>query len=444
MELKSCPKVYQKETHRSRSPDETFGFVEGLIETAGITRVADITKLDRLNIPVFSCIRPGAAYGAISVYNGKGVTPVAARVSAIMEGLERYSAELTKDDVKELFMMKYPDLKEKEKCPDPVELILPDETDPDAEIPWVCGEELILELLKNSAESDSDNSKNTGSCPGNMNSYSLKLSPVLVPANAVYHPMPSPYYSLFRTNTNGIASGNTLEEAVYHALCEVIERDAWSLCEANKTGGRAIIDIDDEDICRLLSLFENAGVHVVLRDITSDIGIPTIAAIADDVTLKDPSLLCLGMGTHSSPKIAVFRALTEVAQSRATQIHGAREDTTVADFRKQMGYERTKRLNAKWFLESEKISFSEIPCLSHRDFLDEIKETVLRLNEAGLSSVIVKDLTRPELGIPVVRVIVPGLEIFAMDSTRAGLRFKEARAKVGRTGERRRRYVPET
>ncbi|MDV0446534.1 hypothetical protein MsAg5_03790 [Methanosarcinaceae archaeon Ag5] len=432
MELKSCPKVYQKETHRSKSPDETFGCVEGLVEVAGITRVADITKLDRLDIPVFSCIRPGAAYGAISVYNGKGVTPIAARVSAIMEGLERYSAELTRDDVPDLFMMTYPDLKNKENCLDPVELILPDESDPDAEIPWVPAEELTLSLNADSAD------------PDNIDSYTLQVSPILVPANAVYHPMPSQYNSLFRTSTNGIASGNTLEEAVYHAMCEVIERDAWSLCEANKTGGRIIVDIDDEDIGRLLSRFEEAGVQVVLRDITSDVGVPTIAAIADDIELKDPSLLCLGMGTHSSPKIAAFRALTEVAQSRATQIHGAREDTTVADFRKQMGYERTKRLNAKWFDESDKIAFADIPCISHVDFLDELKETILRLNRAGLPTVIVKDLTRPELGIPVVRVAVPGLESFAMDQTRAGIRFKEERNKVARTGERRRRYVPET
>ncbi|WP_338098243.1 YcaO-like family protein [Methanolapillus ohkumae] len=455
MELKSCPKVYQKETHRSKPPAETFACVEGLVEIAGITRVADITKLDRLDIPVFSCIRPSAAFGAISVYNGKGVTPIAARVSAIMEGLERYSAELTREDVPQLFLQSYPELSGKEKCVDPVEFILPNESDPDTPIPWILGDEMTIVPKSDSNTRSRDDPKTTSiigsaihpatdSESSDTNSYLLQITPVLIPAHAVYHPMPSQYYPLFRTGTNGIASGNTLEEAVYHALCEVIERDAWSLCEANKTGGRVIVDIDDEDICRLLSQFEKAGVFVLLRDITSNLGIPTIAAIADDITLKDPALLCLGMGTHSSPKIAALRALTEVAQSRATQIHGAREDTTLADVRKQMGYERTKRLNAKWFDESEKISFSAIPCVSHDDFLDEIKETILRLNKAGLSSVLVKDLTRPELNIPVVRVVVPGLESYAMDSTRAGFRFKEERAKIQNTGERRRRYVPET
>jgi ribosomal protein S12 methylthiotransferase accessory factor len=66
------------------------------------------------------------------------------------------------------------------------------------------------------------------------------------------------------------------------------------------------------------------------------------------------------------------------------------------------------------------------------------------LGHAGLQTVIVKDLTRPELNIPVVRVIVPGLESFAIDSSRFGLRGKEARGKSAKTAGRVKKYVPET
>ncbi|MBZ3935624.1 YcaO-related McrA-glycine thioamidation protein [Methanimicrococcus blatticola] len=420
MEFKSCKKLYRKETHRIKSPEETFEIVEPLTEVAGITRVADITKLDRLNIPVFSCIRPGAADGAISVYNGKGVTPIAARVSAIMEGMERYSAELQQDD--QLVTGKYPVLAEEFEVLDPVELILPEAVDPDAVIPWTPAYEILF----------ADDGE------------TLLLEELLVPAAAIYHPLPSHYYSVFRTGTNGIASGNALEEATFHAMCEVIERDAWSLCEAEKTGGRLIVDIDDADILNLINTFKEAGVDVFLRDITSDIGLPTIAAIADDVELKDPTLLCLGMGTHSSPKIAALRALTEVAQSRATQIHGAREDATIADVRKQIGYDRTKRLNAKWFDESATVQWNALKDISTDDFLDEIKNTVRALNRVGLQTVIVKDLTRPELGIPVVHVIIPGIEAYAIDSDRMGVRCKAARSKAAKTGGRVRKYVRET
>ena len=420
MELKSCQKLYRKETHRVKSPEETFEIVDSLTEAAGITRIADITKLDRLNIPVFSCIRPAAADGAISVYNGKGVTAIAARVSAIMEGLERYSAELqAKDDV---IVGKYPVLAEKNEVLDPVELILPEGTDPDAALPWSSCYEILF------AEDGS-----------------LLLEELLVPAAAVYHPLPPQYYSIFRTGTNGIASGNAIEEAFFHALCEIIERDAWSICESEKTAGKMITDMDDPDISGLLRSFEEAGVAVVLRDITSDIGLPTIAAVSDDLSLKDPTLLCLGMGTHSSPKIAALRALTEVAQSRATQIHGAREDATIADVRRQIGYERTKRLNAKWFDDTETVRFSDLKDISSDDFLDEIKNTIRLLNNVGLQTVLFKDLTRPELNIPVVRAIVPGLESFAIDSSREGLRCKTARMNAAKKGRGRiQKYVRET
>ena len=108
---------------------------------------------------------------------------------------------------------------------------------------------------------------------------------------------------------------------------------------------RAVVNIDDPTLLDMQKKFADAQVEVTVRDITSDIGIPTMAAVADDVLLKDPSLLTIGIGTHTSARIAVMRALTEVAQSRLTQIHGAREDTTIADLRKKMGYDRAKRIN---------------------------------------------------------------------------------------------------
>jgi ribosomal protein S12 methylthiotransferase accessory factor len=125
--------------------------------------------------------------------------------------------------------------------------------------------------------------------------------------------------------------------------------------------------------------------------------------------------------------VAVLRALTEVAQSRLTQIHGAREDTVQADIRKQIGYERTKRLNRHWFENGEMKDFGDIPSFESDDFLDDIEYMEKKLEEAGLERVIVVELTREEIGIPVVRVIVPGLEIAAVDSERVGKRCRNAR-----------------
>jgi ribosomal protein S12 methylthiotransferase accessory factor len=391
MILTSCIKKYRDDTHRAVPPEETLLAAEAKLPAAGITRVADITNLDRIGIPVFSSIRPMADRGAISVYNGKGATPTEARVSAMMEGLERYSAEVRD---RELEIKSFSQM---DGALDPRLLILPEGADPDAMIPWVPGWDIM-----NDEE-------------------------ILVPANAVFHPLPSDYKRLFRTNTSGLASGNVIEEAIFHGLAEVIERDAWALVEATRRMGPLISEVENDLAKGLLEKFAAAEVDVYLRDITSDIGVATCAAASDDVRLRDPTLLTTGMGTHTSAAVAVLRALTEVAQSRLTQIHGAREDTTIADFRRQIGYDRTRRLNKHWFASDETRSFADVPSFESDDFLQDIRYMCRKLEEAGLERAIVVDLTREEIGIPVVRVIVPGLEISAVDPERVGKRCKNAR-----------------
>lgn len=400
IELTSSPKVYCGQTERSTTPEETLRSIEALTTVAGITRVAEITDLDRIKIPVYSCIRPTAADGAISVYNGKGGTAVEARVAGIMEGIERYSAEAVPRD---LTSVSYEVLSRTCDAVDPADLILPKTTDRRMELPWVDA----WDITHNAS--------------------------VMVPLCAVIHPNPHYLPALFRSSSNGIASGNTLEEAVFYALTEVIERDSWSLVEITRDTGPAVTGLTGA-AAAMLAKFTAAGVEVTLKDITSDLGIPTIAAVADDVTLKDPRLLTIGMGTHTNPEIAVIRALSEVAQSRATQIHGAREDATIAAFREMMGYDRVKRMNSYWFCVDATRPFSELPGCATPDFLTDIHAIIDRLNAAGLDRVIVADLTDPELNVPVVRVIVPGLECFTIDNERRGARCTDA--------ERRRLHRP--
>ena len=392
MKLRSCIKKYKTDTHRAFSPEETLDRIAPKMELAGITRVADITNLDRIGIPVFSSIRPAADKGAISVYNGKGATPAEARVSAMMEGIERYSAEVHD---REVLVESYSKLKADMNAVDPRDLAPPQESNPDMAIPWVSGFDLI------------------------------RKEEVMVPASGVFHPLPMNYPQLFRTNTNGLASGNVLEEAVFQGLSEVIERDAWSLVEAVKRTGPLVTDVEDGLAAGLIEKFASAEVEVRIKDITSDIGVPTIAAASDDLQLKDPALLTIGMGTHTSAEVAVLRALTEVAQSRLTQIHGAREDTTTADFRRQIGYERTKRLNRHWFEDIGTKSFGEIESQDSEDFLDDINLMLRRLEASGMDRAIVVDLTREEIGVPVVRVMVPGLEQSAVDPDRRGQRWRD-------------------
>ncbi len=394
--LGPAPKKYTKDGHRIMDPASTLRKVEPLCSVAGITRVADITGLDRVGIPVFSSIRPEAETGSITVYNGKGATKDQAKVSAIMEGLERYCAEvrgmrMLRDSVENVLASTF--------AVDPRSLILPRRTELHLmyqPIAWIGGVDLV------------------------------EMEEILVPASAVFHPYSQPEdLPLFRTNTNGLASGNSMEEAVLHGICEVIERDAWSICEAGKRAKADLALGDDTGLSsELLARFTMNGVEIHLKDLTSDIGVPTFGAASDDIETRDPILLTMGMGSHLSPEIAVVRALTEVAQSRLTQIHGAREDTVDGKGRQQLGYDRVKRINRMWFDSSgTERNVGSIVALDTPDIYDDIQVLLSQLNERGFKKVIAVELTRKELGIPVVRIIIPGMEVFAMDEERIGPRL---------------------
>jgi ribosomal protein S12 methylthiotransferase accessory factor len=159
-------------------------------------------------------------------------------------------------------------------------------------------------------------------------------------------------------------------------------------------------------------------------NLTADVKITTIAAVSDDTILKDPALLTLGVGTHLDPEVAVIRALTEVAQSRATQIHGTREDTIRAVFMRKAGYERMKRINRHWFGESEtEVELNEIKNISGTSFKEDIETSEQILGRNGFKDILYVDLTSKEIDIPVVRVIIPGMELYSVDVTRKGNRL---------------------
>uniref|UniRef100_UPI0025D04DB2 YcaO-related McrA-glycine thioamidation protein n=1 Tax=uncultured Methanobrevibacter sp. TaxID=253161 RepID=UPI0025D04DB2 len=329
--------TYFKGTHRVIAPKKTIEINEDKLKIAGITRIADITDLDRIGLPIYTAIRPTAEDGAISIYGGKGITKDHAKASAMMEGFERYSAE--KQDGDEVIVANIKEISERGEYIDPVSLNLPKdfkkENIEEMQLEWSIAKDII---------SDEE---------------------FYIPTNAIYHPYlhDNQVQSLFKSNTNGLASGNVLEEAILHGMLEVIERDAWSIFElTHKNYAQIDLDsIESETVNDILEKFESEGIKIKLMDFTADVKIPTIAASADDTVTKDAGLLTLGMGTHLDPEVAILRALTEVAQSRATQINGAREDTVRADFAREAGYERMKRINKFYFRdEEEKIKLTDI------------------------------------------------------------------------------------
>ncbi len=392
-------------THRAIEPSKTIEKYEDKLKIAGITRVTEITHLDRIGIPVFSAIRPTAQDGGVSIYAGKGAKKDQAKASAMMEGFERYSAEKQDIDDENSKLATLNEM-ENEKFIHPEELIISREVEnidfqKEKKIEWTFARDIITE------------------------------EDYYIPSNSIFHPyIPkdnNTTSAIFKGNTNGLASGNVLEEAVLHGMFEVIERDAWSIFELTKKNKKEInVDnIKNPLINELLEKFKKESIDINLMDLTADIEIPTIAATADDTLLKDPALLTLGIGTHLNPEIAVMRALTEVAQSRATQIHGTREDTSRAVLMRKAGYERMKKMNKHYFEQNNEnlINLSDIKDKSTKSLKKDIQITQNELKRNNLNKILFKDLTRKEIGINVVRVVIPGTENFSIDPDRVGKRW---------------------
>jgi len=373
------PVVYSDGTHRAATPAETLDRVRPLMAAMGITRVADVTGLDRLGISTWCAVRPAARL--IEIANGKGLSPISAEVSAIMEAIEDWHAEFPQGEFRNASAA---ELRREGQgfVPAPeLPLYRTDVhlTDRRA-IDWVLGEQL----------------------PDGQ--------PVWLPASAVFLVEPM----LFDGDSNGLASGNHIVEATLHALYEVIERDAMG----RLTRGGLILPSKGSRVVNLETL--PPGPLTLLRDRLREVGISQILIRVESVApistfwavLVDPTspFACtsvnFGQGSHLSPTIAALRAVTEAAQSRLTFIHGAREDLNEYSYEFLEVHQRVRA-----FFEGQRgdCSWSEIADPSGDDLSEDLNAVLNGLCAAGHSRIYRVDLTNPRFGIPVVKVLVPGL-----------------------------------
>jgi thioglycine synthase len=193
-----------------------------------------------------------------------------------------------------------------------------------------------------------------------------------------------------------------------------------------------------EDCHPVQKRFVNCGIDLRIKDITQkDIGVPTIMASSSELTSNpEEGHFVYGYGTHPDARIALVRAITEVSQQRVFTTQ-ALITYNNNNLKKDMSRGIMETYKRKWqfmasssfFLPENKKNvkkFSEIKTYINEDILDDIKLILDRLKQSGLKKVIVVDLTNPDVGrIPVVRVVVPGLETFALSSSIMGRRAKE-------------------
>jgi ribosomal protein S12 methylthiotransferase accessory factor len=384
---------------RSVRPGATIRRALAVLDTIGVTKVADVTSLDRVGIPNFMTVRPHDLGPGISYYNGKGTTRADAYAGALMEAIERHAGERYDGPV---IASSHYNLRSGHACVDPLEI----------HVPMVrnYSEHLMLEWVEG---------------------FDLMTRrPTFAPLNCVVAPYSSDSgQALFYTSTNGLASGNSRTEAVCHALCEVIERDATSLAMARadvrpavaamlaEMGFDAALPAEPAPPISLRGLprraaalvrkLQQAGLEVQLQNLTSAIGIPTIGC-----TIVDPQGPAVfnthaGCGTHPDARIALTRALTEAAQSRLTGIQGGRED--LPDFVPPAGAPVETRHSAV-----RPIRFDDIASRQHPTVNDDVEFIIERMRQSGFDQVVAVDITRAEVGIPVVRVIVPRAEVWTL------------------------------
>ena len=356
-------------THRTATLDQTWRRFAPKAKRAGITRIADITGLDTLGIPVFTAIRPMGR--SLSTQQGKGLTPEAARISALMESLETFTAEQARATVSG----SYRALAKKRRVVDVRKL--PRATkrlDLDATWRWIEGWDLTAN------------------------------EPVLVPLETVTLDTTFTRPPVFDISSNGLASGNALVEAIVHGLCEVLERDAEAHWRRSGSDRRIVLDTIDNGACQgLIERITRTGARVMLWDLEGRIPAIGCAIVENPYEVAwRPLGVYQGFGAHLLPEIAIARALTEAAQTRLTYIAGGRDDFFPFDYERATDPELVATMWGR--TAEEPIDARELPRCATRG-LGEDLEVLVALCE----QVIAVDLTLPELGVPVAKVIVPGL-----------------------------------
>ncbi|MFD2740546.1 YcaO-like family protein [Sulfitobacter aestuarii] len=376
-------KRLERGLHRICSAETTLRRIRPLMGRFGITRLADVTGLDRIGLPVMLAIRPNAR--SIAVSQGKGLTRAQAAASALMEAIEIWHAEHFDGPV---FFASHADLARRHDFVDLARL--PAQRgggfDSHERLHWVQASDL------------------------------LGTGPKLVPREMVHadytHPLP-PGAGHFPASTNGLASGNHRLEAICHGICEVIERDALALWHRQDLSARRATRLDPDslegaELPGLIARFARAGLETALWDVTSDIGIASFLCV-----IREPGgegHLGLGSGSHPDRAIALRRACTEAAQTRLNYISGAREDLSLAEYGSAGRAEKAQSFAALFDAPPGRRRFVAVPSRRNRHLQEDLDHLLRLLQRAGIAEVALVDLARSEHDIPVVRVIIPGLE----------------------------------
>lgn len=350
----------------------------------GITRIANVTGLDRIGLPVVVAIRPNSRSVAVSM--GKGISLEAAKASAIMEALELWHAE---NCTQALTFASYSEIS---RFGRPVEIdrlprIASSRYSDHLRFHWIEGHDLV------------------------------SRKSILVPYEMVHtdytHPV-RPGEGSFPASSNGLASGNHRLEAICHAICEVIERDAMTLWSHRPIRVRQatridLLSIDCTVSTEIVAMIERAGLDIALWDATSDIGIATFYCLIGD-SAGSLGHVGAGSGTHPDSTVALTRAITEAVQTRMNYITGSRDDLRFAEFTADGLTEKMRWLEELRAGPEPSHSFKKVPSHTHETFRADVDWLIERLSACDIREIVCVDLSHGVTDIAIVRVVIPGLE----------------------------------
>jgi bacteriocin biosynthesis cyclodehydratase domain-containing protein len=213
-------------------------------------------------------------------------------------------------------------------------------------------------------------------------------------------------------DSNGTAAGNSMEEAILQGFFELVERDAVAIWWHNRLSRPAVdlASFASAAINQLVEFYAAIGRQLWVLDITSDLGIPTFAAIS--IGSPGSTTACFGFGSHLDARIAVLRALTELNQFlpylESYERGELAPDADVTGWLREASLIRDPHLAPS----SDPPRHADTwPRTWHDDLRDDIRDCVDITTRAGLDFVVL-DQTRPDIDLRVVRVIVPGLRHF--------------------------------
>jgi len=390
---------------RIKYPGETIAEVRGKLQQLGIKVIFQkLSKFYKVNFPIYLVQAIDKENKLFSKGMGKGLTEEYAKASGLMELVERYSAANYREE--NIVKVSFNDVRD--KALDPLRLLYSSDTSyhHDKEIDFTFG-------------------------------YSLThQKEVLIPATFSYFvyncKMMGGKITNIRDNiktivpSNGLASGNCMEEAILHGIFELVERDAVFIMWLNKLNmpGVDVSAVENKYIRGFIEEFKDANVDLHIKYITNDLNkVHTFFCFAvDHFGGTDFPAFSYGCGAHTNPEIALSRGLTELAQI-ATSITIQKKNMEKEAYKKM--YDAGHIKNIKHFCnirsmqdfdfiinnkDATIIDFKDLKNHSLDNMYEEIQSHVQDFHKKGLE-VFAVNLTHPDLNIPAVRVIIPGLQL---------------------------------